>query len=141
MSSLSSRVEIAVQAAVKEIRAQLPGRAYRASNELRTAELRVLRGRRSGRVYRVPATRRSYRASAPGEVPAQRTGTFRLSWHTAPSQDGTRARIESGMSAGGHVLGELLEKGTSRMAPRPYQDKIIEKALPAVKRIYEEPYE
>lgn len=141
MSSLPSRVEIAIQSAVKEIRAQLPGRAYRASNELRNAELRVLRGRRSGRKYRVPSTRRYYTASAPGERPAQRTGAFRLSWHTAPSQDGTRARIESGMTAGGHVLGELLENGSSRMASRPYQEEIIRTALPAVLRIYEEPYQ
>lgn len=130
---------------MKEIRAQLPGRAYRASNELHSAEFRVLRGRRSGRVYRVPNTRRHYRASAPGERPAQRTGAFRLSWHSSVPAAGNPyiARIESGLKAGksGYVLGELLENGSSRMAPRPYQEEIIEKALPAVKRIYKEPYQ
>lgn len=39
------------------------------------ASLYVLRGKRSGKVYRVPNTGKTYRASAPGEPPAVRSGT------------------------------------------------------------------
>lgn len=108
------------------------------ANELRSAEMRVLRGQGSGRQYRVPSTRAVYRASAPGDPPAVRTGAFRNSWR--PEAEGATARIESELAAGGYVLGELLENGTSRMAARPYQEKILEKALPKAERIYKEPY-
>lgn len=79
---------------------------------------------------------------------------------TAEMREGVRAALKRG--AWGETLGvmkaagdtayagylaaldrqlDLLENGTSRMAPRPYQDKIMDEALPPVKRIYEEPYE
>ena len=34
----------------------------------------------------------------------------------------------------------ILEKGTSEMAPRPFAEKIKEKAMPEIERIYREPY-
>ena len=34
-----------------------------------------------------------------------------------------------------------LENGTSRMAPRPFSEKIKEKALPEIERIYSESYD
>lgn len=93
----------------------------------------------------MPNTRRHYTASAPGQRPAQRTGAFRLSWHpSVPAAENPYiARIESDLTTdrGGYVLGELLENGTSRMAPRPYKDEIVEKARPAIKKIYKEPYQ
>ncbi len=121
-------------------------RAYRASNELRNASIFVLRGDRNGRVYRVPNTKRTYRASAPGEPPAVRTGVFRLSWgtHTHVEKNGATFRavssIESKERAGGKLLGEMLENGTGRMEPRPYKQKVIDRALPKIKEIYKKPY-
>ena len=53
----------------------------RAVNAIRNAELEVLRGKRSGRVYRKPHTKSHYTASAPGEPPARRTGNLRLNWN------------------------------------------------------------
>lgn len=38
-----------------------------------------------------------------------------------------------------HYAG-YLENGTSKMAPRPYKDKITEKATPEIVAIYNEPY-
>lgn len=144
---------------VKEaIEHEMESRTYRASNELRNAALLVLRGQRSGRRYKVPGTYkrhrnkatgrmmsgRHYTASAPGEPPAVRTGAFRLSWQTNPqfAFGSYIARIESDIRTdnGQHILGEILENGTSRMEPRPYKDRIIEKAEDAIIRIYEEPY-
>ena len=147
-----------VQNCTAEIRHQLESRTYRASNELRNASLLVLRGQRSGRRYKVPGTYRRqrdktdgkmkkgryYTASAPGEPPAVRTGTFRNSWQPDPQYDSGsyHARIKSDVKTdnGKYILGEILEDGTSRMAPRPHHDRILEQAEPKVFKIYDEPY-
>ncbi len=132
---------------LKGVQKEVSQRAYRASNELRNAELYVLRGQRSGKKYRVPGTRRKYTASAPGESPAVRTGVFRLSWgtHVHVEKNGTHFRavsaIESKERAGGRRLGEMLENGTGRIAPRPYKQKVIDRALPKIKAIYQKPYQ
>lgn len=135
-----------IQTTLKAVDKEVSQRTYRASNELRTAALYVLRGQRSGRVYRVPHTSKHYTASAPGEPPAVRTGAFRLSWgtHVHVEKQGVHfkavASIESGERAGGRLLGEMLENGTGKMAPRPYKQKVIDKALPKIKEIYKKPY-
>lgn len=143
-----------------DVKHQLESRTYRASNELRNAALNVLRGQRSGRRYKVPGTYRRqkdktdgkikrgryYTASAPGEPPAVRTGTFRLSWQPEPRcsdyYNTYWARIASDATTddGTHTLGRILEEGTSRMAPRPHHDRILERAEPKIVRIYNEPY-
>lgn len=140
----------------EHIQHEMQRRSFLATNELRNSAMLVLRGQRSGRRYKVPGTHkrqrdkvsgkmkngRYYTASAPGEPPAVRTGAFRMGW-----QPTTRAvfgsyisRIENDVQVNGHTLGELLEEGTSRMAPRPYQDQILEKAKPKILKIYSEPY-
>lgn len=148
---------IAVQV-TDQIKHQMERRAYLGANELRNASLLVLRGQRHGRRYKVPGTYkrqkdpvtgkmkngRYYTASAPGEPPAVRTGVFRMSWRpTAHSMFGSYiSRIESDYytPSGGYNLGELLENGTKRMAPRPYQQKIVDMAEPAIVSIYSQPY-
>lgn len=135
-----------IQTTLKAVEKEVAQRTYRASNELRNAELEVLRGQRSGRVYKIPHTSKTYTASAPGQPPAVRTGAFRLSWgtHVHVEKVGVHfkavAAIESKERAGGRLLGEMLENGTSKMAPRPYKQKIIDKALPKIKQIYSKPY-
>lgn len=132
---------------------QMKSRGIRGANELRSASLLVLRGRKSGRSYRISFTYgkngkrkkgRYYAASAPGEAPAVRTGVFRVSFKPYSFNRGNVivSRIESFKTVGKKlwVLGKLLEEGTERMAPRPYQEKIKQKALPKIKRIYREPY-
>lgn len=143
---------------VETIKHQMESRSFRGSNELRNAELEVLRGQRGGRRYKVPGTYRRqrdhssgkmrngryYTASAPGEPPAVRTGAFRLGWQprTQVSDGVYISTIESHTRTenGKYLLGELLENGTSKMAPRPHHDKIKEKAEPQIFRIYSEPY-
>ena len=92
---------------------------------------------------------RRYTASAPGEPPAVRTGAFRSGWQTKPTQSlenagilTIRAGIENRVRTdnGAHLLGEVLENGTGRMAPRPYREKIQEKAKKNIIKIYKEPY-
>ena len=128
---------------VEEINRQVLSRGVRAVNALRNAELEVLKGQRSGKVYRKPHTKRAtYQASAPGEAPARRTGNLRMHWN---GQVKKGRESESGVE----VIAELesqeeyasiLESGTSRIAPRPMVERIIEKAEPEIKKIYGEPY-
>lgn len=135
-----------VATTLKGLQKEVSQRTYRASNELRNASLYILRGKRSGKVYRVPNTGRTYKASAPGEPPAVRTGAFRLSWgtHVHVEKKGVHFRavaaIESKERAGDKLLGEILENGTGKMKPRPYKQAIVDRALPKVKEIYKKPY-
>lgn len=112
---------------------QMASRAYRASNELRNAALEVLSGGRSGRMYG------GHQASAPGEPPAVRSGTFRLSWQPKTYVGGTifKSSIETNV-----WYANWLENGTpgGQMAPRPHHERIQNKALPDIIRIYDEPY-
>ena len=160
MASVNVRIPFtqAVDEVVDSIRHQMEKRSYQAANELRNASQLVLRGQRSGRRYKVPGTYRRqrdktdgkmkngryYTASAPGEPPAMRTGAFRMSWQpTAQVVYGSYiSRIESDIRTdnGQHILGDILEEGTSRMAPRPYQDAILDKAEPEIEKIYSESY-
>lgn len=126
------------------IKQQMERRSFLAANELRNASQLVLRGQRSGRSYRVPGTKRRYTASAPGEPPAVRTGIFRMSWQpTAKVVYGSyisRIESEARTDNGRYNLGDILEEGTSRMAPRPYKDRILEKAEPEIYKIYSKNY-
>ena len=128
-----------------QIRHEMERRTFLAANELRNASLDVLRGQRNGRRYRVPGTKTYYTASAPGEPPAVRTGMFRLSWQPNTRIEGdlyvssAESKIQVGTQRK-YLLGQLLEEGTERMAPRPYQDRILEQAEGKIVRIYSEPY-
>lgn len=140
--SYGSSLEIAVDKIVESVGKQVVSRGTRAVNAIRNAELDVLKGQRSGRVYKKPHSRATYTASAPGEPPARRSGALRLNWHgevkSGSSTVGTKiiAALESEQRYAGY-----LENGTSRMAPRPYKDRITEKALPEILSIYNEPYD
>ena len=152
MAKASIRIEEIGEATVERVKGQMSNRSVRASNELLNAKNLVLRGKRSGRRYRIPNTRRHYIASAPGEVPAVRTGQFRQQWDAksygvggvSDSTFEAHSQIESKVRTDGgkFLLGEILEEGTpnGQMAPRPYQDKIVEKAEPKIIKIYKEPY-
>ncbi|MFP3153129.1 hypothetical protein LQZ18_01600 [Lachnospiraceae bacterium ZAX-1] len=135
-----------VAATLEGIEREVARRAYRASNELRNASLLVLRGDGTGKVYRVPGTKAYYTASAPGESPAVRNGTFRASWgaHIHVEKQGKQfqamSAIESNLKAGSRPLGEILENGSRKMKPRPYKQKVIDMALPKIKSIYNSPY-
>ena len=125
---------------VKHINQKVRSKAARVNNALRNAELEVLKGQRGGKRYRKPHSKRTYQASSPGEPPARRTGALRLQW--AKGVDGGSsgsggakytAYIESQVPYAGY-----LENGTSKMAARPYVEKIKEKALPEIESIFSE---
>lgn len=160
MANVSVKIPFsqAVDDVVDSIKHQMESRSFKAANELRNASQLVLRGQRSGRRYKVPGTYRRqrdktdgkmkngryYTASAPGEPPAVRTGAFRMSWQPSSHviYGSYISRIESSVRTdnGRYNLGEVLEEGTSRMAPRPHQDEILDKAEPEIFKIYSESY-
>lgn len=152
-------VDKATEEVVESVRQQVEARSYEAANTLRSSALNILRGSRSGRVYKVPGTYkrqrdklsgkmkngRYYTASAPGEPPAARTSNFRRSWHPTALKEGNTyiSRVESNLQIKIGPLGQILEEGTpgGQMAPRPYQEKVLKHAEPKVVRIYSAPYD
>ncbi len=129
--SIAAEFQNTLNELAEDIRRQLGDRCQRSADTLKNAAFTVLSGARSGRVYQ------GHVASAPGEPPAVRTGAFRGSWQASARSGGDvfLSRLESGSP-----LASVLEGGTSRMAPRPHQKRILDKALPEILRIYEEPY-
>lgn len=142
--NVGGQIEVAVKKVTENVCRQVVSRGTRAVNEIRNAELNVLKGARSGKVYKKPGGG-TYRASAPGEPPARRTGNLRMNW------DG---RVEGGASGGTSVsltavlesmetkYNDYMEHGTpgGMIAPRPYVERIRDKALPKIEAIYNEPY-
>ena len=131
------QVQMRVSAVASGINQQAASRGARGVNAMRNAELEVLRGQRSGRVYRKYPFKSRYTASAPGEPPARRSGNLRLHWNGRVWSSGTCIYLvlESGEKYAGY-----LEEGTRKMAARPFMDKIAEKAQPEVAAIFREPY-
>lgn len=138
----SGRLKIAVDDTVKKVNLEAASRGMRAVNAIRNAELEVLRGKRSGRVYRKPHTKSHYTASAPGEPPARRTGNLRLNWNgtVESSSTGSGLRVTAVLESQ-ERYSIYLENGTRRMAPRPFKQPISEKAMPEIERIYHEKYD
>lgn len=138
----SGRLKIAVDDTVKKINREAASRGMRAVNAIRNAELEVLRGKRSGRVYRKPHTKSHYTASAPGEPPARRTGNLRLNWNgTVESSSTGSGLLVTAVLESQERYSTYLENGTRRMAPRPFKQPISEKAMPEIERIYHEKYD
>lgn len=138
----SGRLKIAVDDTVKKVNQEAASRGMRSVNAIRNAELEVLRGKRSGRVYRKPHTKSHYTASAPGEPPARRTGNLRLNWNgtVESSSTGSGLRVTAVLESQ-ERYSTYLENGTRRMAPRPFKQPISEKAIPEIERIYHEKYD
>lgn len=138
----SGRLKIAVDDTVKKVNLEAASRGMRAVNAIRNAELEVLRGKRSGRVYRKPHTKSHYTASAPGEPPARRTGNLRLNWNGTVESSGTGSGLRvTAVLESQERYSTYLENGTRRMAPRPFKQPISEKAMPEIERIYHEKYD
>lgn len=97
---------------------QMNSRLPRAANALRNAEIEVLSGNPS--------------PSPPGSPPGRRSGHLRTSWTIYHS--GGAAGI-FGIKSGAHYAG-YLEDGTSKMAARPFADKIRETAMPEIIAIF-----
>ncbi len=131
------------QQVLQAIEKQAKSRTIRAANVIRKAANKILSNAdaRSGKVYRKPHTSSTYRASAPGEPPALRTGNLRSSWRPLPI--GEMAGTGKVYTPGIHTdvpYAPMLEDGTPKMKARPFAEKIKQEAWPEVKQIYEQPY-
>lgn len=128
---MAADIEVAVRQIVQEINAAALSRADRGLNLLRNAALDVLGHDGSGRVYR------GHVASAPGEPPAPQFSSLRNNWNQQKLAQGNGGgvriilRIKSKMHYAGY-----LEHGTSRMLPRPYHDRIKNKAKPQIASLF-----
>ena len=132
---IERQMRIKVDEAVKNAKTKVQSKTIRAANHLRNAALNVLRGQRGGRVYRKSGST-TYTASAPGEPPAVRTGTLRMSWgiKAEGSGDGTYvAEIYTNVP-----YARYLEEGTSKMAPRPFKERIIDEAKPNITQLFKD---
>lgn len=117
-------------------------RAGEASEALQRSAVTVLGGKRSGRQYRIPGSKRKYIASAPGEAPGQKSRVFRRSWYRDvkglnPGIDTQESDIARMMSKG---TKRTTKSGTFYMKRRPFVRKIQRRSGRALRRIYRRPY-
>jgi hypothetical protein len=107
-------------------------RLFEAITFVKTATLKKLSGNRTGRVYRKPYSKVTYRASAPGEPPARPTGDLVRS---------IRTEVKKTLKGFFAVIGSNLKKapalefGTPTIAPRPFIKPSITENLGKIKRI------
>lgn len=124
---------------------QVKKRSESVAEELQKQLVQMISGSGSGRLYSL-GDGLTYRASAPGEAPAKRTGRLVSSYtpvkvvETGGNGIVFRAGTESSLKTGSYLLADLLEGGTGRMAPRPYREKVLETVMPYALRIYSAPY-
>lgn len=126
------QIEIEVNATVKEILAAAASRATRGTNIMRNAAIEILGQDGGGRVYR------GHVASAPGQPPAPDTGSLRDNWQEyAPivSVGSGGVRIKLKIRSQMHYA-VYLDKGTRKMAPRPFRERIADKSLPQVAALF-----
>lgn len=103
---------------------------YAAAQQGLTKLKQNLAGSRAGKRYRVPGTNTFYTASAPGEMPAVRTGDLRSSYTLSPDNpSGIKRQVHIGSPLEKAVW---LEKGTSKMAARPHLRKTLEQEQAAL---------
>jgi len=140
-------IEYIIKQRINSIKTQVGNRGVVASYELRNSVLHILAGQRSGRVYKVPNTKQKYTASAPGEAPANRTGLLRASYkaYSLAFDLGNIYEVHSTADSqyktpNGYLLGDMLERGTKRIAPRPFKLASLQRALPYVLNIYRRKY-
>ena len=106
----AAAVQEEVKNRVEQTKRQVDAKMMQGANELRNAALTVLAN---------PSP------SAPGSPPGVRSGNLRRNWNMYSSGGGGNGifGIQSGMHYSGY-----LEHGTSKMAARPYVEKIKETA-------------
>jgi len=101
---------------------------------VRKTTLETLSGTRTGKTYRVPKTKRTYTASAPGEPPAQATSGLRQSIKGTVSNEGKLVvgRVGTNLKYGARLEFGFMETDSLgrryNMAPRPWLRKSFEQS-------------
>jgi len=130
--SAQVKVEMNTKKVMKSIDQTAAQRVIEASNEVRNTMLNTLSGNRTGRTYRVPGTKRTYTASSPGQAPAQATSGLRQSIKASLEVIGRKV---IGVIGTDLPNGIMLEKGTKKMAARPWLLVSLMKTMPKIKEI------
>ena len=143
-ASAAQYAKVEVDRLVQELNHLAQAKARQGVNELRTAAMLVLSKDGTGRTYKTASISKRGRrkaiihtASAPGQPPAPDTGNLRRNWRQlilAERNGGgirIKMRIKSDMP-----YSVYLEKGTRKMAARPFKKRIRDMATPAIKAIY-----
>lgn len=120
--------------AVKKMNNTAEARMHESVNLVRNTVLETLSGSRSGRIYRVPGTKRDYVASAPGEPPAVMLADLRKSIKGGVEKN--KGKV-IGFVGTDLFKGPILEFGThdNRIEPRPWLRTSFEKASDGIKEI------
>lgn len=126
------RLKFHTKEVIRSIEDTAAKRMAEATQAVRTTVLETLSGSRSGRTYRVPGTKRTYTASAPGEPPAQRLGELRGSIEATVR--GERGKVIGNVGTR-KKYGRPLEFGTKKMKARPWLRVSFEKSLGKIKGI------
>ncbi len=121
-----------IKEASRKIKDSALDKMAEAVNLLRNTTVETLSGNRTGRVYRVPGTRKTYRASSPGEPPAVASAELRQSIKTEIE---SKRGVIVGQVGTELKKGAMLESGTRNMKPRPWLRKSFEKAEDEIKDI------
>jgi HK97 gp10 family phage protein len=129
-------MSIKIVSRIPEAKAKIKDEAFqrmvKAVNAVRNETLVTLSGNRSGRIYRVPGTMKTYTASSPGEPPAVATGQLRQSVRT---QVDNSSSMVIGYVGSTLIYAPCLEFGTKKMSPRPWLKPSFEKSEPKLKDI------
>lgn len=132
--TLGAEVGQALMRALEGAREEARAGMACAGEELERAAQAVLSGARSGRVLR-RADGGAYRASAPGEPPARRTGGYMDSWRAQPVAEerrGDALRWSCRLVTSRPETALRLERGDGGMAARPHMRRIAETAAEAL---------
>lgn len=131
--SLGDWVAAEVAFEVGKINRQVVSRARRGTNILRNSAMVVLGHDGSGRRYG------RHVASSPGQPPAPDTGNLRRNWREASfvTANGLGRGIDVKLQITSDTFyAKFLEHGTSRMAARPFVERIKTKARPDIVALF-----
>lgn len=128
---MAADIEIAVKEIVQEINHAAISRATGGLNILRNSALTVLARETFGRRYRYGI------ASVPGATPNPQSGNLRKYWRQKKevSQGGNNLRIKLKISSK-MFYSQFLQRGTRKMAPRPFKEPIKNHARPQIAQLF-----
>lgn len=122
-----------IPALMRKVDSTSKGRMLESVIAVRNTVLETLAGSRRGRTYRVPGTRRTYTASAPGQPPAVATAELRQSIKGTVKGEGKEMVGTVGTDK---IQGLMTEFGTRNMAARPWLRVSLEKTQSKLKGIW-----
>ena len=118
----------------KDLENALHAAMLKSAIDVRNAVLVKLSGGRTGKLYRVPATKRMYRASAAGEAPATRLGHLRASYKYIVKGKGVNSE---GVVGSDLDYSHYLEYGTAKIKPRPHLKPAFQESKSKIKKHFE----